>query len=228
MKKIFCLFLSLVMLVSLCACGSSEDVRGEISGGVQSETVGNDQTQTETEPEFSMGKAEGAVYTNDFLGIRFALPEGWEFYSDEQIKEMNNIVGDYVDEDVAEKLKEANIIYDMTAQYLPEGSSVSVNLEKLNAVQLVGLDIRQTLESQIPTIQSAFENMGYTDLKVEYQKVTVDGKEFDGLKISAKIQTAEFVQIAFSFRKGAYLANVSVGTLQTDKFEQILDCFTVQ
>ena len=232
MKKSICLILSAILLFSLCVCFtgcSQDDIRGDIStnnaGQEQNNTQGS--TPKETEPELAMGKTTGGTYKSDFLGISCTIPEGWVFYTDEQILEMNNLTKDYLDKDVADALKNATLIYDMMATNLAEGGSISINMEKLSALQILSLDVKATLEGQIPAIKSAYENIGYTDINVQYQKVTVDGKQFDALKLSAKIQGNEFTVITFAFRKGSYLANVSVGTLQTDKMQDLLGCFKV-
>lgn len=223
MKKFLCIILSVAMLLSLCGCVGSddpEDIRGTVSGGSES--------QPESQPEFSMGESTDGTYTNDFLGIGCTLPEGWAFYTDAQMKELNNIVGDYLDENVKEQLQKATVIYDMCAQNQAEGSSVNVILEKLNVMQLVGLNIKTTLEAQIETIKSTYKNVGYTDVQVVYQKVTVGGKEFDGLKITAKLQDFDFSGVAFAFLKGEYLANVTVCSLNAEAVTELLGRFTIE
>ena len=223
MKKVLCLLLVIMMLVSLSGCfggNGTEDVRGDTGNETPS--------QNESEPEFSLGKTTNNTYNNDFLGISCTLPAEWVFFTDEQILELNNIVGDILDEEIAERLKNANIIYDMYAAYQTEGSNMNINLEKLGAVQMIALDIKQTLEAQIGTIKSTYQSMGYTDTDVEYQKIKVGGKEFDGLKLTAKIQGIDFYATIFTFRKSNYLANVTVCSLQTDKIDTILSYFTVK
>lgn len=222
MKKVLCLFLTVIMLVGLCGClggNETEDVRGDIVSGSPS--------QNENEPEFSLGKATNNTYNNDFLGISCTLPAEWVFYTDEQILELNNIVGDVVDEEVADRIKNANIIYDMYATCQTDSSNMNINLEKLNALQIINLDIKQILEAQIDAIKSTYENMGYTDINVGYQKIKVNGKEFDGLKLTAKIQGVDFYGTIFTFRKSNYLANVTLCSLQTDKTDTILSYFTI-
>lgn len=205
MKKIFCLLLVAVMLFSLCGCFGNE--KG---------------------PEFSLGKTENSTYKNDFLGISCTLPADWVFYTDEQILALNNMVGEVLDEEAAARLEQANIVYDMYAATRDAAKNININMEKLNALQLVSLNIKQTLEAQIGSIKSAYQNMGYTDIHVEYQKVTVDGKEFDGLVLTAKIQGFDFYATIFTFKKSNYLANVTVCSLQTDATKAILGYFTVQ
>lgn len=226
MKKVLCLFLAVIILVSLCGCfgNKTDDVRGEIVSGNGSESI----EQNEKEPKFSLGKATNNTYKNEFLGISCTLPAEWVFYTDKQILELNNMVGDVVDEKVVESLKNANVIYDMYAVYQTEGSNININLEKLNAAQVISLDIKKTLEAQIETIKSAYQNMGYTDINVEYQKIKVNDRDFDGLRLTAKIQGVDFYASIFTFRKNNYLANVTICSLQTDKTDTILSYFTVK
>lgn len=211
------------MIISLCGCfgdTANTDVRGDIIPG--------NTTQASNEPEFSLGTSVNNTYNNDFLGLSCTLPSQWVFYTDEEILGLNNILGDYVDEEIAEKIKNANIIYDMYASVPETGESININLEKLSAVQLINLDIKKVLEAQIDMIKTSYQNIGYTDTEVTYQKVSVDGKEFDALKITAKIQGIDFYGTCFTFRKGIYLSTVTICSLITDNFDTISDCFTVK
>lgn len=213
MKKFLCLFLAIILTFGLCACGGNGNVRGEIEGG--------------DGPEFSLGDTVSNTYKNDFLGISCTLPSEWVFYTDEQILQMNNIVGEVIDDKVAEQLKDANIIYDMFAQ-TSTGNSINVNMEKLSALQVLSLNIKNTLEAQIDTIKQSYQKMGYSNVNVGYQKVTVDGKEFDGLRLTASIQGINFYLYVFTFLKGNYLANVTVSAVQTDSTNTVLGYFTVK
>lgn len=223
MKKLLALVLAIVMVCGLCGClggGNNDDVRGDINSGGQ--------IQEQKEPEFSLGKSANNTYNNDFLGLSCTLPSEFVFYTDKQILELNNIMGDIIDEDVAKQLENANIIYDMHAVNQVAGDSINVNLEKLSAAQIINLDIKKTLEAQIDTIKSSFQSMGYTDINVAYKKTTVDGKEFDSLTIFAKIQGVPYYSTVFTFRKGKYLANVTFGSLQTDKTNTFVGYFTIK
>ena len=223
MKKVFCIILSMLMLLSLFGCTGNtdpEDIRGEVSGTTEG-------TQEE-KPEFSLGDTTGSTYTNDFLGISCTLPEGWVFYTDEQIKEQNNITENYLDEEVIEQLKKAPLIYDMIAKNMTDGSNINVTMTKLNAAQIGNLNIKDVLEAEIDTIKSTYANIGYSDVQVEYQKLTVDGKEFDSLKIQAKFQSLNFSSILFAFLKGDYLANVTVCSLSADTVNSVIGSITVK
>lgn len=240
MKKFLCLFLSAIMLLGLCGClGNNDDVRGDITNNDQSQTESSNSnnnssndssnnSSNDKEPEFSLGKATGSTYNNDFLGLSCTLPSGWRFYSDKEILALNNLAGEYYDDSVLETIKNANIIYDMFAENQAEGMNVNINLEKHTLLEMASIDVKKTLEAQAPTIKSSFQNMGYTDIQTEYQKTTVDGKEFDSLRYTAKIQGIDYYGVVISFKKGNYLASLTVSSLVTDNTSTILGYFDVK
>ena len=224
MKKIISLLLAVLMLLGCCGCGDSgagEDVRGEVIDDTQNATEG-------TEPMFSLGETSGKTYSNEFLGLRCTVPDGWEFYADEQILELNNIAGDCMDEAVSQQIAAAQIVYDMFAINQEEGSNMNVNLEKVGAVQLLTMDLKTVMENQIEAIRTTYENIGYTDINIEYQKVKVDKQELDGLVITAKIQGIDFYSTIFAFTKYSYIANVTICSQQAEKIDDILDCFKLK
>lgn len=217
MKKFLCLLMVAVMLCGLVGCmpETDDDVRGSIA---------NDQNNEE---KVSLGKTENNTYRNDFLGLSCTLSSEWIFYTEEEILEMNDIVKDAVDEDVADAIENANIIYDMYASNPNDYSSVNVNMEKYSAVQIGALNLKTVLESQFATIIDTYENMGYTNVQVKYEKITVDGKEFDGAMLTADIADLEFTCIIFCFKKSRYIANITIGSLDADTAKTILGCFSV-
>lgn len=229
MKKIFYLLLIALMITSLCSCFDNKnenDIRGEIISG---DTLKNEtENITENEPEFSIGEVTSNTYSNKFLGLSCTLPSEWVFYTDEQMLQLNNIAKDFLDDEAKKQLESATLIYDMYATVEADGSTINVNLEKLNPVQALSLNIKASLEAQIDTIKTAYENMGYTDIDIFYERVTVDGKELDGLKINAKIQGIDFYGVCFAFEKSNYLANTMICTLLTDETESILNCFKLK
>lgn len=221
MKKILCLLMSLLMMFSLCSCMNiveKEDMRGNITS----------ESTNKGTLEFLLGKTKNNKYENDFLGISCTLPSEWIFYTDEQILELNNIAVDYLDEEAAELIKNATIIYDMYATNMRDGSNMNINLEKISDAQMQNLDIKQALESQIDTLKSGLENMGYTDINIEYEKVNVDDRLIDGLKITGKISNADYYGYTLTFKKGNYLANISIFSFQKDKLDTILGYYAFE
>ncbi len=231
MKKILCLLLVCVLLLGLCGCS----LLNPFDKGAPSDPVPETQNPPENsgtpaqkdESKDLLGAVTNGVYENDYLGVRFTLPKDWVFYTEEQILQLNNITSQYFDEDTQKLIENATIFYNMYASHPESGSNINMNMEKLSAIQLGYLDIEATLKAQFDALKDAYENMGYTDVRLNYEKVTVDGKTFDGIQMTASIYGVEFYGTVFTFRKDGYLVNVTACSLFTNQTTEILRNFQV-
>lgn len=246
MKKLIAIMLCSVMSVSLVGCStffetitdsaSEEDVRGKQISNKESEedTVKeNDTEETETENNetetnekaFSIGKTDGLVYENEFIGIGCNLESDWRFYSDEEIKELNNISLELAGEDFEKMMEEAEVIYDMYAVSDNEMDNIVVNLEKANKLLINQLNLRDNLEDTIPMIESGLGNMGYTNLETNLDTITIEGKELDCLCVSGEINGLKLYQKTFPIKCNGYLANVTVTTYDENNIDSIIEKF---
>lgn len=222
MKKIIAVLLAILMIVSLSACGKTpteDDVRGE-----QTE---NESAPQNSEVEFSLGTVEGPVYENRFIGLGFRLKEGWTFYSDEQIKELNNLAAEVAGEDYVELLKDSALVYDMYATSSDQMSNVNVNLEKVNALQLAAINLATNFENSFPTLEQSFSNMGYTNISHEVGTITIDNKEFTSLSVTGEINGVKMYQKHIAVKCYGYLANIAVTTFNEDTTDDIYADFYV-
>jgi hypothetical protein len=89
------------------------------------------------------------------------------------------------------------------------------------------LDLKKNIEAQFDAIRTSYVNMGYTNINISHQKVKVDGKEYDGLRLNAKIEGVDVYMIGFMYVKGNYVVNVSVGSVMTDQTQTFLSSFKV-
>lgn len=230
MKKIIATVLALMLVLSLCACGGGEPIRGEQienNGGSNVEpTDGNvpDETEEEeTEAEsLSLGVTSGLTYESKFIGIGCNLPEGWSFYTDEQMRELNNIAIDAAGEELQSLMETATVIYDMFASDPTGVNNISVNMEKVNPIQLIALDLEQNLESSKPLLKTSFENMGCTDFSGEIGSVTVEDVEFVCMNNVIQFPGTTLYQCLIPIKCSGYLANVSVTTNDEAVLSEIL------
>lgn len=210
MKKFLCILLAAVIVMGLCACSGDDDVRGEIA----------------TDPKLSLGTTANNTYKNDFLGLSCTLSSEWVFYTDEEILELNNFVGEAAGDALQESLENADIIQDMYASHQGGMATLNVTMQKLSALQIAGLDMKASLEAQFPAIKEALENMGCANVQLKYEKITVNGKEFDGATVVASISGIPLYESLLCFTKGRYYVTVTACTLQTDDTAAIFNCFS--
>ena len=176
--------------------------------------------------EFSRGKVENNVYTNEFSGLTIETPEGWSVYSDEEIKQTMGIGleagGSKLD---ADKLAESAVV-DFAAVNVGTGESIAITYE--NAAKFPE---NYMIDNYIAAFKmSTKASMPNADIEwdEDTDKVELSGIEFDtfgsdieieayGLNISQEYYIAEVDGYMISI---AYTSGYSSGTM-----EDYYDCF---
>ena len=228
MRKLTVLLIIAAIVLSFAACTSKSntDIRGEQIGGAISETdTSSTESEESSEQEFSLGSNDGAKYESKFLGLGCTLPEGWTFYDDAKIRELNKSTMDLAGDEYAELMKDAQVVYDMFASDAQGVNNVNVALEKVDRLQLAALDIKKNYDNLVPTLKQSFENMGYTDIQYEIAEVTVDGKKYPALNFTAKIGDAVMYQTSISKKCNGYLASIAITTYNENTVSDILGKF---
>lgn len=205
MKKSASLVALLMVVVMLCACGTGSDLPSDNSSA-----------------SFALGKVVDNQYTNEFLGITCTLDEQWTFYTDEQIKEVNNITADMLDEDIAAQLENANFVYDMMASS-ESGASVNVNIENLG-LSGVAMTAETYLSMQIDTLKTSLEQMGFSNVVIENKTYDFAGNSEEGVYVHASANGLTFEEAVVVLKRGMRFANISVGTVGGD-IDSILAMF---
>lgn len=249
MKKLLTVMLCGLAMMTMVACSdekepSEDDIRGEQTTNEDTkdedtkdedtkdeETSGEEATGEETadeeagQDEFSLGQNDGLKYENAFIGIGCTLPEGWNFYSDEEIMELNNYTAEVMGEDYEEMMKNAQIIYDMYADDATGMSNINVNLEKVDNRQLAGIEIADIFAQNLSAYEEMYKSMGVSNVAVELATFEIEGEEFSGITISGDMGGMMLYQKCFSVKCNGYLASVAITTFDTDLTDDILANF---
>lgn len=170
-----------------------------------------------------LGTNDGKVYENKFIGIGYKLNDGYTLYTDEQIKELNNITSDMAGDEYRELMSNATIIYDMFAADSSGLNSINLNLEKLDDQQMAPLNIKQNFEAAVDIMEDTYNNLGCTNFKYDISTVEIDGREVDALYIEAEINGTSLYQTLFGVKCDGYLANIAVSTYFTNTTSDIIN-----
>lgn len=170
-----------------------------------------------------LGTNDGKVYENKFIGIGYTLNDGYTLYTDEQIKELNNITSDMAGDEYRELMSNATIIYDMFAADSSGLNSINLNLEKLDDQQMALLNIKQNFEAAVDIMEDTYNNLGCTNFKYDISTVEIDGREVDALYIEAEINGTSLYQTLFGVKCDGYLANIAVSTYFTNTTSDIIN-----
>lgn len=184
MKKTIKTALSLIIAASLlllmASCTFSEVLQKLFVGSMDDGTA-----------DFDMGVIELGTYVSDFSGMKFTLPESWDFYDREELLQMSGL-DENGDEDALKKeLLQKTTVYDMFAVDSVTGMNVIVLYENIKVqgmnpetfdAQAYAAALTVNLEKQT-TIQ-------YT--KSSEQTVSVGGYEFLELSYEAYYPDYDF------------------------------------
>jgi len=163
MNKTLILIITAVLILCLFAgCGSAD-----IDPGVDAATPVSP-SDTESEPakaEFSRGIVDenAATYINEYAGLRFALPEGWSFASEEELSALVLAGSESVYADEANSMQdilELTTVYDMMA--VGDNESITVVYENLK-YHIGGISLTETAYAEALAEQlSATQGLSYS------------------------------------------------------------------
>lgn len=225
MKKLFSVLLILTLIFCITSCGEPKsDVKGSLKTEESDTDNKSNKNDKENEVDLSLGLAEGNVYESEFLKIGFNLIEGWAFYTEEQIREINNISMDMIDEEVAENIKNADLVYDMYALDA-FGNSVNINLEKLNTVGTAIISEKDYVNASIDSLKQALTSAGFTTVTAEATTVTLADEEHPAVYVVCSNEQVTIYEKIVCKKVGKYMANITVATVYEDNTNTVIDQF---
>lgn len=206
MKKLKIL-LAVIMLFSLVACGEVKNPSGDNSGEVNHKT------------EISMGEWKDNVYTNEFLDMKFNLPEGWNYSSDEEIAQLMNLGSEaaFGDKEFIAEVTKLTSVYYLFASDPNTGSSVSLFTEK----PIVDV----TMDYYLSQVKSQLEAVTEIDYEIgETATETLAGKEYTTLQVTAS--EYNMIQKYYLRKMDRYFVGMIVTTTQgEDSISTIMSHF---
>ena len=228
LKIMLITLITICMLFVITGCGKKEETINteDNEGALLQETSNNDKENSEEEKaekelEFSMGEWKDDVYTNDFLGLKFELPEGWSYSSKDEIASMMNVGVELLNDDQKQLAEVANLnsVYYLVATDSNTGSNLSVMSEKT----LVNLTTDYYINA-LKTQLSALESINYTVTGTS--KETVGGREYDVLSLNAEVNGVTLLQKYYVYKMDKYfVVLIATSTNGDSGFKTMTEAF---
>lgn len=243
MKRIVSLILAAMMLLSMTACGSKPaDVRGEVETVAATEAQIQGEVETapateapETEPaeeaeeaeevDVQLGTTASNTYTNKFLKLRCTLDSDWEFYTDEEIRELNQLTQDSLSDQYAEMVKNADTLQDMYAINNETGETVNITISKMSLFAGAVLTTEDYADMAIPQLGPALESAGMTDVQVSKDTISFTGEDTTALRITCKVDGYDLFETMAVLKRGAYIICITSASYVEDTTMGALDAF---
>ncbi len=169
MKKFFSLFMIIALNLGLSACSSEPKIE-EVE-------------EVEEEQIYVRGEWVDQVYTNDYLGFSFTLPEGWVSASDEELYSMlDTATEEAMSEDMKEQydkaVENATSFYDFAIFSPTTGESIILTIEDLSktvgAILLTEDLYLDALETNLSNVEGIdYEIMGREDSRLKFGQFRV-------------------------------------------------------
>lgn len=210
MKKFFSLFMMLALSLTLSACSSEPKVEEE------KEVVYS---------SYVRGVWTDNVYTNNYLGFSFTLPENWVIASDEELMTMLDTASEDLSEDMKKKydlaIEKAVSFFDFAIFNVSTGETVMLHVEDLTKN---ALGVLYTEDNYIDIVERDFKDS--VDLEIEvYERSNVSfafGK-FRSMKINIEnLMTQEYLVT----KDGKYMISFMLSYL--DQYHEGVDSILEQ
>lgn len=240
-KRVFLLCMLLIGLVSFSACGKEEPVSGEITPGGKEVVVsgevapnnGSDGTAELADTPLAIGRVEGGVYTNEYIGIAAALNENWAFYTAEELQELPGLANDaFEGTELGELAKEMEHFTDMQAENVNDLTVLSIGYQhfdlaaRLTYAQMTEEEIVDVTLDQKDMLIEAYTQGGIDTECIEKKNVRFLGKEHCALYTVASVEgTPCYILQLYAYNLGEWGVTMTFTSYVEDKTESLLDLF---
>lgn len=168
-------------------------------------------------------------YANEFFGVKFTLPEGFSFYDEGQMAELNKSIGELqTDEDVIKALDSGQAFFDMAAADA-NGTTVNAVIAHASTPDVQALDAAAYLEYAKAGLESQLASAG-ADLKnaqIGTYKNAKTGDEFAYMDVWFEIQGAAMYEELACLKAGDYFMTISATAQDKAVLGKVLENFAL-
>lgn len=224
-RKFMAAALILTLMIALAGCGSEalEKVADEVVSAVE-----------EADAPVSLGRIEGNVYINEYVGYRCTLNSDWEFYSAEVLQELPEDVAEMLgDSEFVEEYDLLSQITDMMAENVTDLQSINVLYQKLDmtarlaSISMNEEDIIDGILEESRTMTDAYAQAGI--IVDRFEKVTVNflGEERFAIRTYASIQDIPYFTLQlYDYHLGNYAVTTTLASYVEDTTDSMLALFS--
>ncbi len=162
--------------------------------------------------DFSIGEWNGNVYSNDFLGISYELPDGWIKYSDEEIAAVMNLSLEMLNDNqkALADLAKLTVVFHMIVKNPETGDNISVLTEKVH-LDVTSIYYLENLKAQLSALTAINYTIG------ELSKETIGGREYDVLTATASVSDKTLTLKYYCCKLGKYFLSIVASSMNGEK-----------
>lgn len=221
--KIAVLAMTMALALVLTACGGSSSGSASSASGSASAS-GSDSaasasassdasasaSSSAASADFVKGTISGDTYTSEFFGVKYTLPEGFAFYGEDQMTQLNGDVK--TEEQAVEALKAGKEYFDAAAGAAEGFPTVTVSTVYAGTPEAQALDAAGFAKYQAELVQGELGT--YTSNET--------GAEFPAIKRTLEINGQKYVQELVFAKQGDYFMVVTATSTDDSGLDETL------
>jgi len=210
--------LVLAGILIFAGCGTKPETQENTSGqGTQSE-----------QKEFARGEWVETVYTNEFAELKYEIPEGWVYATDEEIKAVVGQGAEMINEsggtEFSTEQLEQTAVYDMLVQNPVTGTNVQVIFESLKGIP-GGTQIDTNI--YIETTKNLLTSSGVAEYNFsDTYEVTIGANKYTVLDLEYELWGVSVQQRYCTRRVGDYMTSIIVTDAAGGDIDKVMDSFS--
>lgn len=245
-KLLFVMFLALCL--ALTACGGGKPAAGKVETVGEAPTVpagtvapaetlppetAVPATTAPAENDLSIGRMEGGVYTNEYVGFACTLDSSWTFYSAKELQEIPDTVSDAISgSELAQLMEGVQQFTDMQAENVDAMVTVNVLYQKLSMQERIAYMtmseeqiVDETL-AQRDMLAEAYAQAGMTLLSMDKVQVEFLGQSRYAIHTQLELEGIPYYTLQLvDFHLGEYGVTTTLASFLEDTTSGLLDLF---
>lgn len=172
-----------------------------------------------------IGTIQGQTYENKTIKLGFNAPSGWQYYSDEEIGQLNNL--DSAADNLNDTLSEATAATIMVAADRTGYSNVNITMTKLSSISALSVESsKDYADYLVDVLPQKLADTGFSVLSIDTFVLSVDGEDFAALEMSVGIDDTtvlyqrQLIKLTDKYIMAATITGDSVESVSTTT-----DCF---
>lgn len=216
------LVLVLAIVFTGCGGGSAADASGQVTPATEA-----------TSTPVSLGRIEGGIYTNEYVGFGCELDSEWEFYTAEELQELPENVAELLDgSELAEDSNMLAQITDMMAENVTDLVSINVLYRKLSMQERLAyltMDEEFVIDEVLKQSDMLIDAYAQAGIAVDHlEKVTITflGEERTAIWMSAAIEDIPYYTLQlYDYNLGNYAVTTTLASYVEDNTHNLLGLF---
>lgn len=208
----FAVAMSLALVFAGCGGSASQSASSaSASGSASSASSSAESADTSTaSADFEKGTTTSDTYTNTFFGVKYTLPIGYAFYSDDQLAQQNG--GTLDDKQVVEALKSGMEYFDAAAALNGGYPTVSMSVVYAGTPEAKALDANGFAK------YVAAQSDGQAGIYQNGQS----GEEFAAVKRNVAVNGQNYAQEIIVTKSGDYFMMVTATSTDESALDDVL------